>query len=146
LLRVTVTEAQPANGVRAQTRTTVYVCTTCRKHGDPTDAPRVGADLAAAAVRAAENTDVTVQPVRCLANCNRGCSVAMRRDGAWTYVFGQLEPTDATVDAIIVGARLLAASADGLMPWRGRPEPLKRGLIARIPPLDFAEIESKENE
>jgi predicted metal-binding protein len=24
------------------------------------------------------------------------------------------------------------------MPWRGRPEPLKRGLIARTPPFDFA--------
>jgi len=25
------------------------------------------------------------------------------------------------------------------MPWRGRPEALKRGLIARVPPLDFTE-------
>jgi predicted metal-binding protein len=25
------------------------------------------------------------------------------------------------------------------MPWRGRPEPLKRGLIARVPPIDFQE-------
>ena len=40
------------------------------------------------------------------------------------------------------GARLLAEAADGLMPWRGRPEPLKRGLIARMPPLDFTEDHS----
>jgi predicted metal-binding protein len=33
----------------------------------------------------------------------------------------------------------LAGATDGIMPWRGRPEPLKRGLIARVPPLDFAE-------
>jgi predicted metal-binding protein len=38
---------------------------------------------------------------------------------------------------LVDGARLLAGAADGIMPWRGRPEPLKRGLIARIPPLDF---------
>jgi len=25
------------------------------------------------------------------------------------------------------------------MPWCGRPEVLKRGLIARVPPLDFVE-------
>jgi predicted metal-binding protein len=65
----------------------------------------------------------------------------MRRDGAWTYVFGQLEPTDA--EALILGARLLAHSCDGLMPWRGRPEALKRGLIARVPPMEFSTEESK---
>ena len=37
------------------------------------------------------------------------------------------------------GARLLAGAADGIMPWRGRPEILKRGLIARVPPIDFFE-------
>jgi predicted metal-binding protein len=26
-----------------------------------------------------------------------------------------------------------------LMPWRGRPDALKRGLIARVPPFDFSE-------
>ena len=40
-------------------------------------------------------------------------------------------------DALIEGARLLAGAADGMMPWRGRPEVLKRGLIARVPPIDF---------
>ena len=45
----------------------------------------------------------------------------------------------ATPSALIDGARLLAARPDGLMPWRGRPEPLKRGLIARVPPIDFIE-------
>ena len=43
---------------------------------------------------------------------------------------------------LIDGAHLLAEAADGLMPWRGRPEPLKRGLIARMPPLDFTEDHS----
>ena len=32
-----------------------------------------------------------------------------------------------------------AQAADGIMPWRGRPESLKRGLIARIPPINFRE-------
>ena len=65
---------------------------------------------------------------------------AMRREGAWTYVFGDL---DAARDgaALVEGARLLARSADGLMPWRGRPEPLKRGLIARVPPIEYEDGE-----
>ena len=43
-------------------------------------------------------------------------------------------------EALIEGARLLAQAADGIMPWRGRPQPLKRGLIARVPPIDFQEV------
>jgi predicted metal-binding protein len=103
----------------------------------------VGADLAAAAEQAATNSGVSVRPVRCLANCKRGCTVAIRSEGAWIYVFGQLEPTDADVQAVIAGAQLLAASVDGLMPWRGRPDALKRGLIARIPPIDFFQQENE---
>ena len=34
-------------------------------------------------------------------------------------------------------------ASDGLMPWRGRPEILKRGLIARVPPIDFIEEETE---
>jgi len=37
------------------------------------------------------------------------------------------------------GAQLLAQAADGIMPWRGRPDSLKRGLIARVPPVNFRE-------
>ena len=120
----------------------IYVCTTCRQPDDPDDAPRPGAALAAATARAAENTDITVQPLRCLANCKRGYSAVMRRTDAsapaWTYVFGHLDPA-ADAQALVQGAQLLAQSADGLMPWRDRPDALKRGLIARVPPFDFQE-------
>jgi predicted metal-binding protein len=118
--------------------TSVLVCITCRAQTDPPTAPRQGLTLAAAALRALGNsTDISVLRVRCLANCNRGLSAAIRRDNAWTYIFGNL---DASTDgpALIAGARLFAGSMDGLMPWRGRPDSLKRGLIARVPPLGFA--------
>jgi predicted metal-binding protein len=54
-------------------------------------------------------------------------------------VFGGLDA--ACAPALVDGARLLASATDGIMPWRGRPEALKRGLIARVPPLDFKEFE-----
>ena len=124
--------------LEALASTTIYVCITCRRATDPEDAPRPGLALARATARAAEGTGVTVRRVRCLANCNRALSAAMRCDGAWAYVFGGLEAeTDAA--ALVEGARLLARAEDGVMPWRGRPEVLKRGLIARIPPIDFPE-------
>jgi predicted metal-binding protein len=119
---------------------TVYVCITCRRADDPDAAPRPGALLAEATARAAEGSGVAVRQVRCLANCTRGPSAAVRANGnsnSWSYIFGGLDP--AAAPALIDGARLLAGAPDGIMPWRGRPEPLKRGLIARVPPLDFAE-------
>jgi len=119
---------------------TVYVCITCRRAGEPDVEPRPGALLADATVHAAHGSGVTVRRVRCLANCTRGPSAAVRANGAansWTYIFGGLDLDGAP--ALIEGARLLAGAADGIMPWRGRPEPLKRGLIARVPPLDFTE-------
>ena len=120
----------------------IYVCTTCRRPDDPEDYPRPGAALADATIRAAENSGIAVQPLRCLANCKRGCTAVLRRTDpsapAWTYVFGHLDPV-ADALALVQGAKLLAGSADGLMPWRGRPDALKRGLIARVPPFDFSE-------
>ena len=89
---------------------------------------------------AAQGSGVEVKRVACLANCTRGASAAMRANGSWTYVFGGLDPRCGA--ALIDGARLLAEAPDGLMPWRGRPEPLKRGLIARMPPLNFTEDHS----
>ncbi|WP_342021990.1 DUF1636 family protein [Methyloceanibacter stevinii] len=89
--------------------------------------------------RGAHGTGVTVRQVECLANCRRSLSAAMRKKDSWTYVFGDLTaPDDAT--ALIDGAMLLAESDDGLLPWRGRPEALKGGLVARVPPLVLGPI------
>jgi predicted metal-binding protein len=122
----------------------VYVCITCRRQGtqdsEPDSEPRPGALLAAATERAAAGTEVEVRRMKCFANCTRGPSAAMRANGSWTYVFGGLEPANAA--ALVEGARMLARAADGILPWRGRPEILKRGLIARVPPIDFQEVDA----
>jgi predicted metal-binding protein len=115
----------------------VYVCITCRATGAPDQVPRPGELLAAATERAAAGTEVEVRRLRCLANCTHGPSAALRCNGSWTYVFGGLDP--ACGEALVAGARLMAGAADGILPWRGRPEPLKGRLIARVPPLDFME-------
>jgi predicted metal-binding protein len=116
-------------------RATVLVCVTCRTAA----APSAGADLAEATLIAAHDApDISVQHVRCLGNCSRGLSAAIRYERAWTYVFGGL---NAALDgpSLIAAARLLAQAADGIMPWRGRPDSLKRGLVARIPPIDLCQ-------
>ncbi len=127
----------PMHAPAAEAAVTIFVCMTCRG-GRPLDlVPVPGAALADATMRAAAGTGIAVRPIRCLANCNRGLSAAVRRDGAWTYVFGNLDVATGA-DALIAGARLFANASDGLMPWRGRPDALKRGLVARTPPFDFS--------
>lgn len=115
---------------------TIVVCRTCRGAGAGDGAALLAAagELAAAAGGA-----VAVRGAACLANCRRGLSAAISAPGAWSYVFGDL--TAAGAADLVAGAALLAASADGTMPWRGRPEALKRGLIARIPsPENLTEV------
>ncbi len=135
---MTLTDIEADEDVAARTGATVYVCITCRRPEDPDDAERPGLTLARAAAEAAEGTEVTVCQVQCLANCSRSLSAAMRCEGTWTYVFGGLEP-DRDAEALIEGAQLLSRAEDGILPWRGRPDILKKGLIARVPPLDFTE-------
>jgi predicted metal-binding protein len=108
----------------------IYVCVTCRRAGEPDAEPRPGALLADATEHAAAGTEVEVRRLRCP-------SAAMRCNGSWTYVFGGLDAANA--DALVAGAKLLAGASDGILPWRGRPEILKRTLIARVPPFDFVE-------
>jgi predicted metal-binding protein len=116
---------------------TIYVCMTCRGPGGLERDPLPGAILAAATTQAAHGTGITVRPIRCLANCSRGPSAALRANGSWTYIFGGLDA--ASAPALVIGARMLAQALDGILPWRGRPDVLKRGLVARTPPLDFKE-------
>ena len=113
----------------------LLICLTC-KRGIPADAeaPRPGAVLMAAlSGRAPEG--VALRGVECLSNCDRGCSVALRGAGRWSYVYGDIDP-DLHVADLLDGAARYAATLDGLIPWRERPQILRKGVIARIPPME----------
>ena len=119
----------------------VLVCVTCRTHtADEHTTPRHGAQLAAALDRAALPAGVTVKPVECLSNCSRGCTVALRGGPRWTYLFGNLD-AELHLDAIIDGVTRYRAAADGLVPWRERPEHFRKNCIARIPPLEATHVD-----
>ena len=124
---------------QAVSRPTLFICVNCKTKADgaaPADADQAGTRLADAVDSIVDSAEVRVLRVRCLANCSRGPSAAISHPGAWSYIFGGIDPA-ADGPSLIEGARLLAGSADGLMPWRGRPDCLKRGLIARLPSPDF---------
>ncbi|CAN7495432.1 DUF1636 family protein [Mesorhizobium sp. LjNodule214] len=114
---------------------TIIVCASCRDETGSDAHPRAGALLAEDTRRAASGEDLHIRTVECLGNCKRRLSAAILRDGCWSYVFGDLATTSGA--DLVAGAKLFATSTDGLIPWRGRPDSLKRGLVARIPPPDL---------
>ncbi|MER9165203.1 DUF1636 family protein [Mesorhizobium sp. M0715] len=114
---------------------TIIVCASCRDETGADAHPRAGELLADDTRRAASGDDIRIRSVECLGNCKRRLSAAILRDGCWSYVFGDLTTTSGA--DLVTGAKLFATSKDALIPWRGRPDSLKRGLVARIPPLDL---------
>ena len=113
---------------------TLYVCATCRSAGAPLGDERPGARLLAALAAASVDPMVMIEPVECLSVCKRVCTVAFAAPGKWTYVYGDLSP-DESAATILEGARLYAAAKDGIIPWKLRPDALKKGVVARVPPL-----------
>ncbi|SEN31824.1 Predicted metal-binding protein [Gemmobacter aquatilis] len=122
-------------------RATLHVCTTCRRAEAaaqdqcPPD-QRPGAWLHGLLSRSDVPEGVEIKAVECLSACSNGCSVALSAPGKWTYVYGRLDPA-ADLAAVLEGAARYAATPDGLVPWRERPEVFRKQCLARIPPLEI---------
>jgi predicted metal-binding protein len=122
---------------------TLFVCVSCRRplgDGDESfDQPGQGlADAIQARLQGDEQACLTVATVECLAVCKRPCTVALSGAGKWTYLIGDLDP-DSHVDEIVAAAKSFAASENGIVPWRERPASFRKGVIARVPPLNHKE-------
>ena len=121
--------------------TELLVCTTCRM-GMRTDVegPRPGMRLYNDLAESDLPEGVTLKPVECLSNCGEGCSVVLRSEGKWTYVYGRFDPDNGALGTILDGTTKYHASDDGLVPWRERPEHFRKNCIARIPPLEIPNV------
>jgi predicted metal-binding protein len=108
---------------------TVLVCITCKSDHGP-----LGAALYDALQARLADGEIALRPVECLSVCKRPCTVALAGPGKWTYVVGDLT-REAHVEDIVAAARRYAAAPDGLVPWRERPLPFRKGVISRTPPL-----------
>jgi predicted metal-binding protein len=132
-------DAKPA----AQGSTVVFVCTACRlvvEDGDGADNRPGIAFAAALREKLAGDAAVEVRAVECLAVCKRPCTVALIADGKWTYLVGDLDAA-AHMDDVAAMARAYAASANGIVAWRERPQCFRSGVIARVPPTAMPSME-----
>ena len=114
---------------------TILVCVTCRA-GDE-QGPRPGQllfEALQARLAGADASHIALTPVECLSVCKRPCTLALAAPGKWTYVVGDLD-RDANLDDILEAATRFAATPDGLVPWRERPQSFRKGVISRTPPL-----------
>jgi predicted metal-binding protein len=108
---------------------TLLVCVTCKS-----EAGALGAGLYEALAGRLAEAGVALQPVECLSVCKRPCTVALAAPGKWTYVVGDLS-RDEHIEDIVTAATRYAAAPDGLVPWRERPLPFRKGVVSRTPPL-----------
>lgn len=119
--------------------TELLVCVKCRRGAEiPDDERRPGQRLYDSIVEKDLPDGVKVTAVECLQNCDHGCTVALRGGDRWTYIYGNIDEVSQP-DLLVEGAALYNATADGLIPWRSRPEHFKRNCVARIPPLEVSD-------
>ena len=118
----------------------ILVCTKCRRgQSDDAGTERPGRQLLNKLSHQPLPPDITLRDVSCLSNCSKGCSIALRGPGRWTYIYGNLHEAS-HLDAIIDGVTKYQATQDGVVPWRERPEHFRRNCIARIPPLETPNV------
>ena len=121
--------------------TEVIVCTTCRPAGATREAPSAGAALLEAVQIAQLQggqgafVNVRVRGMECLSSCSRACTVAFQAPGKGTYLFGDLVPDEETAQHVLLCAALHANASDGALLRNDRPERLRKGILAKLPPF-----------
>ena len=124
---------------------TLSICLRCRDGREDSNTgldQRGGQRLAQVVAHAfpdstAARRGVRLRGVNCMSNCKRPCTVALSAPGRFTYLFGDLDPVLHAGDVLSVAAAYAEAEG-GYLPRPVRPEVLRAGILARIPPLGFA--------
>jgi len=115
----------------------VSVCISC-KAADGSGAV-VGPDMFDALNAAFGDGDaaIMVRPVQCLSVCKRPATVAVTSPDGYTFLFGDLQ-TDSGTAALVSFVKSYQKSDYGLVPWRERAEVLRKGMVARVPPMRWS--------
>jgi predicted metal-binding protein len=128
-----------------KTQHRIFVCTTCASKWE--NGKRVGESGGEmlfnrlqdynVTCNPTENKDVEllIEPVECMSACSRYCVISFAYPGKYTYLFGDVpsQVTPEELAAIFDCAKKYQVHSQGLLPWSERPEPLKKGILAKIP-------------
>lgn len=127
--------AQAGFPVTEDQRACLHICVTCGSddaagQADSTPGRRLH-DSVAALLAEPANAALSLQPVVCLANCERGCSAIVSAPRKWAYMVGGLGPEHAA--DLVAYARAYAASERGVVLRAGRPESMRDVILGRFP-------------
>lgn len=123
----------------------LFVCTTCASVWEK--GKRVGQSggekflerLQTLYDRAELQHRFSLQAVECMSACDRSCTFSLAAPGKYSYLFGDIDANTETLEeissAVIECAVQYSDKPDGLLPWSERPKPLKKGIVAKIPPV-----------
>ena len=77
---------------------------------------------------------VTLQPVRCMAACDRACNAALSAPGKLTFILNDLSPRQSAPD-LAEFCRQYAAAETGKVPYGLRSAAIKQATAYVLPPL-----------
>src|SRR6195256_5838397 len=113
----------------------VSVCVTCKTaEGGTVVGPEMFEQVKAAI---GSSDQVQVRPVQCLSVCKRPATVAVTSADGYTFLFGDLQ-TESGTAALVSFVQSYQKSDYGLVPWRERAEVLRKGMVARVPPIGWS--------
>jgi predicted metal-binding protein len=118
----------------------LFVCTTCGSTWK--DGMRVGESRGQQLLQQLQQLaqdwklpdQFSIHGVECMSACDRACAIAFVAEAKFTYLFGDLT-VEGSASAVLECASQYYNNANGLLPWSERPALLKKGILAKIPPL-----------
>ncbi len=74
-----------------------------------------------------------------MSQCERPCTIALSGPNRFTYLFGDLDPhAPGHIHAVLALPSLYMDAPEGFLRREERPEPLRAGILGRVPPSDTA--------
>ncbi|PSN16601.1 metal-binding protein [filamentous cyanobacterium CCT1] len=123
------------------TQPTLFVCALCKFPTAETSDTTGGQHLIDQLMPQFEDGTVNLQPVRCMAACDRACNAALSAPGKLTFIFNDLSPHQAAPD-LAEFCRQYAAASMGKVPYGLRSPAIKQAIAYVLPPLAVEEVEA----
>ncbi|MBW4553994.1 MAG: DUF1636 domain-containing protein [Aphanocapsa sp. GSE-SYN-MK-11-07L] len=127
------------------TQHTLFVCVLCRssKSAQEKTESSAGQSLFEQLQQGLAACDwpeaIHLHPVRCLGACGHACVVALAAPTKLTFILSQL--STASVPELLQFSGQYVACAEGRVPYKERPEVVRQGIHAVLPPLPVPNVE-----